>query len=85
VAKQIIYNLKVKGNGQFPIDMLRHDACWPHTEEDSAKICGLMNPRLRPDGICEVNLQTIQSLNWTPTSGRWKSFGWRVVGTCFKR
>lgn len=59
----------VKGNGMFPIDMLRYDNCWPATSEDAAKLAG-RGPR-------EVTLGTRNRT--APTVGRWPSFMWRVV------
>lgn len=59
--------------GQFPLDMLRHDRCWPDTPADATLIEDSFL-----DGIKyrEVNLRTDQrSIN----IDRWVSFMCKVV------
>jgi hypothetical protein len=34
----VIHKFFVQGQGHFPIDMLRYDACFPASEHDSALI-----------------------------------------------
>jgi hypothetical protein len=69
-----IYTWTVRGSGDFPIDMLRYDQCWPQSEVGSAVIHGSFRSRgLR---LRTVNLS---SLKRVPTTGRWKSFGWEVI------
>lgn len=63
------YVVTVEGYGQFPIDMLRYDAAFPHTEEDSY--------RIMEQGKRVVNLLT----QVAPTIPRWRSFNWDVAGT----
>lgn len=58
----------VKGCGEFPLDMLRYDQCWPCSQTDVIE----MTAR----GVRHVRLDTIA----TPTPDRWISFNWRVVG-----
>lgn len=75
--KIIPVSFYVSGSGPFPIDMLRYDGVVPSTEVDSERI-------LR--SIHSVGSQhktiSVTKLNgykyWTPTSGRWESFGWTV-------
>ena len=69
---------KVKGNFQFPIDMLRHDQCYPLTPTDSATISNSYLAR-NPEGF-EVELGTYTSHRWAnvPNVERWASFGWFV-------
>jgi hypothetical protein len=62
----------VEGAGQFPYDMLRYDACWPATENDSRLLEGTLRERRR------VAIETIASFTLTPD--RWASFGWKIVG-----
>lgn len=65
----------VMGTGQFPVDMLRYDACWPASEEDSGIIASTFSSfgswrvhvRRRP-------LEKRKDKNYW-TVGRWKSFG----------
>ena len=57
----------------FPLDMLRHDACWPRNSEDAAHI-GLAGTPHEP-ARATINLTGLAS----PTIGRWASFGWRVI------
>lgn len=73
---------KVAGKYPFPIDMLRYDACIPGGEFASNRIIETFHPMsLRADsGAVEVELYRIhQDRYWTPTEGRWNSFGWVVV------
>jgi len=63
----------VKGGYEFPIDMLRFDACHPVSEDDSKSITEMMYPE---GGTVEVRLSTPKSY---PTVGRWRSFGWPVT------
>jgi len=64
----------VNGRGAFPIDMLRHDLCWPATGEDAAKIDDAAKPELRV-GRYTVKINSYRE----PRIGRWESFGWKVV------
>ena len=63
---------KVKGNGTFPFDMLRYDACHP-VNEDEARSLAATNTR-------EVELVSRRPIGsqQDPTYGRWNSFGWWV-------
>lgn len=68
--------VKVRGSGQFPIDMLRHDNLTPYSEDDSYSI------------ISEAGAyRTITLQGWYHGKGtgpsridvaRWQSFGWWV-------
>lgn len=65
----------VRGNGSFPIDMLRYDSSFPASEVDSHAI--------ERDGITEEGREVTVAhysnrKGWLPTFGRWESFGWRV-------
>lgn len=68
MAKSTRKEFTVEGSGSFPIDMLRHDACWPATSKDA--FC------LEDGSSRRIVLRT----DWAhaPTIGRWNSFGWRV-------
>lgn len=67
------FSYTVKGQGHFPIDMLRYDACRPATEEDSLKI--FRSIAMSEDGGKSFKLWEIAVIgNQQPTSGRWKSF-----------
>lgn len=59
----------VIGGGEFPLDMLRYDRCWPATSQDAATVSAEV-PRRRV--VC---LQTNEA---RITVRRWESFGWRV-------
>jgi hypothetical protein len=71
-----IYHFVVEGAGLFPIDMLRYDACWPHTEGDSHII-----ERSREDySKVQVTLSAVYNGGTHhPCAERWKSFTWKVV------
>ena len=68
-----LYELIVAGRGRFPIDMLRHDCCFPASEVDAALVdSGYPGKR-------EVRLFHRDDVRWRPTTGRWESFGWKVI------
>jgi hypothetical protein len=62
-----------EGRGQFPVDMLRYDRCYPKTTNDAVALTG--------DQQRTVKLVSYRDTGFTrePTKGRWESFGWRVV------
>lgn len=69
----------VEGNGPFPIDMLRYDACYPASVDDAEKIV----THLEFHAPYRVTLRHVISKGENPlakpTRGRWASFGWAVV------
>lgn len=67
--KALVYAFDVTGNGNFPLDMLRHGFCWPETEfEDVPKI---IRTGKAPRTISLLGLKR-------PRVERWASFGWTV-------
>lgn len=64
----------VRGSLSFPIDMLRYDAAWPATETDSNAIQSTFWPETK--GLVQVEVYARRNL----TVGRWRSFGWDVIG-----
>jgi hypothetical protein len=78
----IVYRqeFEVRGEGDFPFDMLRYDRCWPAREgEDTAYMAKAHYQREK------LPLRTIKVVRYVfhrqemPTSDRWKSFWWEVV------
>ena len=70
--------VKVQGRGRFPIDMLRRDELYPHTEQDSNTIQQTFE-EVRSDNWTIYLARTYQGSFWYPTEGRWNSFGWDIV------
>ena len=74
----ILKRFTVAGTGEFPLDMLRSDRCWPAGADDAARIgahYGMVDPdcaRART-----VTLETAEK--YAPNRQRWLSFRWRVV------
>lgn len=71
--------LRVKGSGWFPTDMLRYSNCVPRTSDDAASIAA--SPKDWP-GIREVELIRSASTAYAVkhiAEDRWKSFGWQVI------
>lgn len=72
----------VRGTHPFPIDMLRYDASYPSSESESAQIhnCA-MYPREEFSIVLSHTCTNHRARNgcWTPTTGRWRSFGWNVT------
>jgi len=70
------YRYTVTGNTQFPVDMLRYDACYPVSSEGASTIT--MSFRRFPEdakGPFTVELVGLHP----PTDARWRSFAWTVV------
>lgn len=72
----------VSGTLPFPLDMLRYDNAWPHTESDAMRIGEACDSRFR-----QARFKDDKQYRWTvtltthagdPTIGRWRSFGWEV-------
>ncbi|HTE37507.1 MAG TPA: hypothetical protein VK634_19765 [Reyranella sp.] len=72
-----LYSIKfvVEGRGQFPIDMLRYDQCYPDSQDDSAAIGDGYVGSTRRAVLCTDNV----NMNWQPNVARWASFNWRVL------
>ena len=83
----------IDAGNSFPFDMLRYDSCYPvrEGELDAAAGFGMRRvPRLPDERDSEyamrlahsgrhVKLRTVaRHKSWTPTAGRWLSFGWEV-------
>ena len=66
----------VTGRGRFPIDMLRYDCCYP--VEGIPDIEWSQNPEERRREFNVRLVRHCKSRGWTPTIGRWSSFGWSV-------
>lgn len=76
-GKLYFHYVKVTGTGDFPVDMLRYDACYPRTTEDALKILGGYTFAFGERRTVElVRVSDSRSNGFTP--GRWASFGWRV-------
>jgi hypothetical protein len=72
-----IYFARVRGNGPFPYDMLRYDACFPAQQEDVLAMC--QRERAGIPGLQRtVNLMTVTTARIkTPFHpARWATFGW---------
>jgi len=70
------YAFAVEGEGQFPTDMLRYDACYPRTTEDAVNLPLNSYVELR-DRRQHRKVALFSSLG-PPTVARWVSFGWTV-------
>ena len=85
MAKEILHVFKVEQSKgamsfmNFPIDMLRHDRCYPVTESDSTNIVSSFRFGRKESHVGQINLQRYAHKNWTPTKDRWLSFGWEVI------
>lgn len=90
--KLIPIKISVTGSGEFPIDMLRYDGCFPLSEGDSGLIessysHSIASPEageFPPIKIKVILLKPNGYKHWTPSYSRWKSFGWEVI-ECEKR
>ena len=82
--------IKVKGNGIFPIDMLRYDSCFPLGEDDALKIQKSVDVNAIVDGracatipVDETREIRLVKYSHSPNplwnEARWRSFGWEIV------
>jgi hypothetical protein len=84
--KAYYYRVTVAGRVAFPMDMMRYDRCYPANETESYKIAAAIRHdgdayHKEPDGSIKVELVAVsRNPRWTPTQGRWESFGWKVIG-----
>jgi len=62
------------GKGNFPIDMLRYDECWPSRQEDVMNIIYSEDRLLNRD---EMIISISTHGKFTPD--RWISLGWRPI------
>ncbi len=76
-----IREYRVAGHGDFPVDMLRYDSCWP-ADGDSAFKLVLPLYEQTNDGqrnwLRKTRVLRLRSYS-NPTDARWSSFGWMVV------
>ena len=62
----------VRGQGQFPTDMLRYDRCVPNSQTSVADMESTCTREVSL--IMYTNTEQLES----PTVARWNSFGWEV-------
>lgn len=80
--KLTVYPMRftVEGRGQFPVDMLRYDACWPDSSEDVFALTVERGDIEEFTTTRKIHLRKwATSAKELPTKGRWASFGWRVT------
>ncbi len=75
----------VRGRGEFPLDMLRYDCCWPRRGDDVAKITPIY-ATITPESKDEMATRDVRLVKYAHLkrgpfveAGRWRSFGWEVV------
>ena len=76
--KVFVHRLIVSGSGQFPVDMLRYDSCYPADTESAVAMISDHRDQNYLD-MRDIELTSLSEKGWTPTVGRWNSFGWSVV------
>lgn len=78
MARGELFHVKhftVEGQGDFPLDMLRFDRCFPKTGFDASKIDWYQRIETR---TIELVTHVRHNQSW-PGIDRWRSFGWKVV------
>ncbi len=70
-----LYRFKVRWAGEFPIDMLRYDCCFPERESEGSSV--IERSFREGGGPYEVSLITMREGGHI-TPDRWASFGARV-------
>ena len=81
MARAKLTVITVQGIGNFPIDMLRYDCCFPQGSEDVGQIVYSADYHLRADALLKkVPFKvTLVCASGRYTPGRWSSFGWKVT------
>lgn len=79
MSKRLVFEFKVTGRSNFPLDMLRYDACYPGSQESVAEIQASFDPRERMAREQRGFEVTLRSQISEPTAARWNSFQWRVA------
>ncbi len=81
------HSFTVQGKGDFPIDMLRYDQCYPATGVDAAAIEAtkdrFADAKSRRE-VREIRLWKISRTMVGPTNDRWASFMWKVIQENFE-
>jgi hypothetical protein len=72
------YRFTVEGVRNFPLDMLRHDHCWPASQDDVELIARTLERESRLPFRIRLATYRLATTDG-PTVRRWESFGWRVV------
>lgn len=76
MAKKYYQTFVVKTSFTFPIDMLRYDGCFPHSEQDSGKIIRNLTEHEHP---LEVKIgRYVDYKHSIPCIGRWESFNCQI-------
>ena len=78
MSLKYVTRFNVVGSISFPMDMLRHDRCFPSTSGDAAVITDSVEEYTQ--GTKTVTLITYHEskLRTGITDGRWMSFSWPV-------
>lgn len=76
-AKETVYYFVVRGEGAFPLDMLRYDNAWACTRVDHRSQLASDQPVRAV--ICATHDKH------SPTDGRWQSFNWLVIDRRIER
>jgi len=69
-----VLTFTVTGRGQFPVDMLRFDCCFPADPSAVAVITQGYNEKRVTVQLCAY----LRAGDIAPTPERWASFGWAV-------
>lgn len=72
-----LHEAMVEVGCSFPLDMLRYDACFPATEQDSIKITESVRGFSGGPWSVQVHALSRNKPHWTPA--RWQSFGARLI------
>lgn len=81
MAMKYVTRFQVMGQGNFPMDMLRHDQAFPRTTHDAVLIEHTRSTDVQyAREVRTISLVAYHEQKWPSVSeGRWVSFGWPVV------
>lgn len=77
MPKEKLHYFIVEGTGDFPVDMLRYDACWPRFESGPTGAYNILTPDNLKERATPRRVELVSRRS--PMRPRWSSFGWEVV------
>ncbi len=78
-----LHEATVEISGQFPLDMLRYDSCFPATSEDVAEIANSFIGCCPGHRRVRLHALSRDKAHWTPE--RWESFHAKIITTITRK
>jgi hypothetical protein len=79
MGKVVMVMFEVTGTGEFPLDMLRYDGCYPVRQPDVSQIEATFRRGNHVSRTVRLARRVDAAHRTDPTVARWWSFGWRGI------